>query len=591
MPNNETKFEVTNFIVKVDGKEIQETYQVLSADVHKAVNRIASARVILLDGDVSTEEFEASDSDTFKPGAAITIITGHDSDSRHTVFEGIVIKHSVKIRRSGVFVLTIDCKDKAIKATKGRKNKYFYKKKDSDIIKEVLQETGLNVNVEATNHKHDEMIQYHSSNWDFINTRAELNGMLVVNDDGKIDIKAPKLESPVFTAKFGKNLLEFEGEIDVQNQLKGAKSKSWKYANQGLVEAAGSTSFSNALGGSGSGEWADILGQEAQFTHSGRVSEQELKEWANTKMMRSELSKVRGRAKFQGSEKIKPGTTVKLEGVGKKFSGDAFVSAVSHSIADGEWMTDVEFGLSPQTFTERFNIGEKEAGGLLPPIQGLQIGKVTKLENDPDGEDRVLIRVPIIDMNEDGVWARVSTLDAGKDRGSFFRPEIDDEVIVGFLNSDPRDAIILGMLHSSANAAPLKAEDVNHEKGFFTRDGMRVLFNDEKKIITIDTPAKNQIIISEEDKGITIIDQNKNKIVTEPSGITIESKGNIDIKAKGDIKIDAMNITTKVKMAAKVEGVNITEKATAQFKAEGSASVNLSSNGITMIKGSLVKIN
>ena len=198
MANNETKFEVTNFIVTVDGQEIQEKYNVLSADIHKAVNRISSARIILLDGDVAKEEFEASDSDSFKPGKTVTVITGHDSNSRHTVFEGIIIKHSVKIRRSGVFVLTIDCKDKAIKATKGRKNKYFYEKKDSDIIDEILGEYGLDVSIEATEHTHKEMVQYYSSAWDFANTRAELNGMLVINDDGKINIKAPKIESPVF---------------------------------------------------------------------------------------------------------------------------------------------------------------------------------------------------------------------------------------------------------------------------------------------------------------------------------------------------------------------------------------------------------
>ena len=194
---NKPKFEITNFIVEVDGNEVQEEYQVLSADIHKAVNRIAAARVILLDGDVSKEEFKASDSNIFKPGATVSIFTGHDSDTRHLVFEGIIIKHSVKIRRSGVFILTIDCKDKAIKATKGRRNKYFYEKTDSDIIEEALGEYGLQVNVESTNHSHKEMTQYYSSNWDFINTRAEINGMLVINDDGKIDIKAPKIESPV----------------------------------------------------------------------------------------------------------------------------------------------------------------------------------------------------------------------------------------------------------------------------------------------------------------------------------------------------------------------------------------------------------
>jgi len=57
----------------------------------------------------------------------------------------------------------------------------------------------------------------------------------------------------------------------------------------------------------------------------------------------------------------------------------------------------------------------------------------------------------MISTSDDGIWARISTLDAGKQRGTFFRPEIGDEVIVGFLNDDPRYPVVLGMVNSSAN--------------------------------------------------------------------------------------------------------------------------------------------
>ena len=119
----------------------------------------------------------------------------------------------------------------------------------------------------------------------------------------------------------------------------------------------------------------------------------------------------------------------------------------------------------------------------------------------PNGENRILVRLPIIDNAAPGIWARVATLDAGENRGSFFLPELDDEVIVGFLNDDPRDAVVLGMLNSSAKPAPITAQDANHEKGFVTRSGMRVHFNDDTKTITIDTPAGNSIKL---DEGSTV---------------------------------------------------------------------------------------
>ena len=96
---------------------------------------------------------------------------------------------------------------------------------------------------------------------------------------------------------------------------------------------------------------------------------------------------------------------------------------------------------------------------MLPAIGGLQIGVVSQLQDDPDGEDRILVQIPIIDNQEQGIWCRVSSLDAGDSRGAYFRPEIGDEVIVGFINEDPNDAVVLGMLHSSAKPAPITASD------------------------------------------------------------------------------------------------------------------------------------
>ena len=204
------------------------------------------------------------------------------------------------------------------------------------------------------------------------------------------------------------------------------------------------------------------------------------------------MAKIQGRVRFQGTHLVKPGNLIELDGVGERFNGKVFVSAVRHQIANGNWLCDVQFGFNPEWFSERFDISHQEASGLFPAIKGLQVGLVTQLENDPDGEDRILVRLPIINHEEQGIWARVASLDAGDNRGAFFRPEIDDEVIVGFINDDPRQAIILGGLHSSSKPAPISASDDNHEKGFFTRSEMKILFDDDKKEITIETPKRKQ---------------------------------------------------------------------------------------------------
>jgi uncharacterized protein involved in type VI secretion and phage assembly len=184
--------------------------------------------------------------------------------------------------------------------------------------------------------------------------------------------------------------------------------------------------------------------------------------------------------------------------------------------------------------------------------------------------------LPIIDSENDGVWARLTSMDAADSRGWVFRPEINDEVIVGFLNGDPRDPIILGSLFSSAKPSPLPPEEENKIKGYVSRSEMKFTFDDDKVIVTTETPNGNKIILSDDEGSILIEDENGNKIEMSSDGITIESAKDINIKASGDVNI---------------EGVNISVKAQSQFKAEGSAGAEMSTSGQAKVKGSIVMIN
>ena len=152
----------------------------------------------------------------------------------------------------------------------------------------------------------------------------------------------------------------------------------------------------------------------------------------------------------------------------------------------------------PKWFSESTEVSSKPAAGLLPSINGMQVGVVSQLQDDPDEEDRILVQIPIINNAEQGIWCRLASLDAGDLRGFVFRPEIGDEVIIGFINDDPNDAVVLGMLHSSTKPAPISGSDDNHEKGLVTRSEMKVLFDDDKKVIEISTPAGKIITLDEE---------------------------------------------------------------------------------------------
>jgi Rhs element Vgr protein len=579
-------YRVTTFTLRSDGKDITDTYAVLSFTVNRIVNRIPSARIVLRDGAVAEETFVASEGADLIPGKMIEIALGYDGHNTAR-FKGLIVKHALKIAPNGDSILTLDCRDAATKLTIGRHSHYFTDQKDSDVIGQIIGNySGVSQEIENTKIKYPEIVQHYATDWDFILSRAELNGQIVLADNGKVKVKTPATSgSPLLTVTYGANLLEFEAEMDARCQYSAAQAQAWSYKDQALVEAEGSEPSVNQQGNLSGKTLAQTIGLGTwELRHGGRVQQPELKAWTDAQLLKSRLAKIQGRVRIPGYPDAQPDTLIKLAGVGARFNGLAYVSGIRHEMLAGAWYTDLQLGLAPQWFYQETDIVDQPAAGLLPGVNGLQIGIVVQLKEDPNGEDRILVKAPIIDFQSQGIWARIATLDAGNNRGSFFRPEIGDEVILGFLNDDPRDPIVLGMLNSSAKPAPLKATDENHHKGFFTRSKMKVSFDDEKKIITLETPGKNTIIISDEDKGITLKDQTGNTIKMDNSGILLKSPKDITIEATG-------KLTLKATQDIKVEGLNVGVKANAQFKAEGMAGAEVSTSAIAILKGSLVQIN
>ena len=562
--------------ILLDGQELSQTFQVKSIVVQNEVNRIPMAQIVLIDGEPSERDFKLSNEDFLIPGKKIEITAGYHSDEE-TIFKGIIIKHSIKIRDNSSFLI-IECKDEVVKLTIGRKSNYYYDAKDSDIFEKIISTYGLENQIENTNYSHKELVQYNTTDWDFMISRAQANGKLCFVENGKISIIKPNLgASSIETVSFGATMLDFDAEIDARNQVAKVSSYSWDYTNQEIVEIDAKDPNVNLNGNLSSADLSKTIELENyELRHGGNISDVELQDWADAKLLFQHLSRVRGRVKFQGIPSVKPNTILTLEGVGNRFNGKAYVTGVSHQISEGNWTIDAQFGLNPEWFSETFDINTPAAAGIIAAIKGLHIGIVTQLQDDPDGEERILVKIPIVNNEEQGIWCRVAALDAGNNRGTFFRPEIADEVIIGFINEDPNDAIILGMLHSSGKPAPLVASDDNHQKGIFTRSEMKVLFDDEKKSIAIETPAGKKIIIDEDAGIIKIEDENSNVITLDSNGIKMESAGKIELKASGDVSI---------------EGSNVSIKASAQFKAEGSAGVEMSSSATAIVKGSIVQIN
>jgi Rhs element Vgr protein len=545
--------------------------------VTAAVNRISAARLVYLDGAPAAGDFPLSNAATFVPGAEVEVLAGAVDDPV-SLFRGVVIRLAIKVREHGAPQLVVECRHAAVKLTVGRKDACFLDLSDADILTGLLDAAGLAGEVESTGEPHPQQVQYRATDWDFLLARAEANGKLVFTTGEGVTVQAPDLGgSPVCTLQYGATLLDLDAEVDARVQLATVKSATWDPAEQAVAEAEAADPGIAGPGNLASAELATVAAPETFALCHAALAPGEAQAWADAQQLKARLNKVSGRAKCEGIAAVRPGDMVTLAGVGERFNGDVYVTGVRHDLDPVHgWKTHVQFGGTDRWASAGHEISAPAAGGLLPGVRGLQIG-VAAGNEDPDGEHRVRVRLPLVDPESDGLWARVASPDAGAERGLFFRPEIGDELVVGFLDGDPRRAVVLGMLHSSAKAAPLAGSDDNHEKGLQTRSKLRLAFDDDKKVVRLETPAGNRLTLSEEDQAVTLEDQNGNRIALTADGITIESGKALTLKAGTEVKLES--------------GTAFAVKGGSELKLEGTASAELSSAATTKVKGGVVQIN
>ncbi len=582
-----------NFSIKVNGSPLADTIGVVSITTNYEVNRIPSAQIVLIDGKVEEGTFPNSSGATFVPGNPIVISAGYDGNES-VIFSGVIVKQALKADSSALH-LVVYCKHNAVAMTFNKKEGISIDKSDSDIISAIIGTySSLSATVDSTAIVHESMYQKLATDWDFILSRADFCGLIIYYTIDNILIKAPPISSePVLTVGFGTSIYSFDAELSAERQPTAVSASSWDAATLAMISSNAAEPTINVQGNLSPKKLSEVLNQSTLKLNSGApMTTESLKKWADSSLLRMRLSAIKGQVSFQGSSLVMPGNIIDMEGVGERFSGKAFVSSVNHTIKDGDWVTSVRFGLENRPASELADFSYSPAAGQLPSIHGLQVGVVKKLDADPLSEFRIQITLSANTDAPVALWARMSNFYATSSSGSFFLPEVGDEVVVGFLENNPVFPVILGSLYSKKNAAENTPTAENYKKGITTKSKLKILFDDEKKITKISTPGGNMITLDDDGKTVDITDQNSNSIKMTASGIEIKSAKDINLKATGKIVLDGaagLSLTSKADVA--VEGLNIKNTAQMGFTAKGNATAEISASGQTVVKGAIVMIN
>lgn len=565
---------LATFTLKANGTQVPAGYRIVSIVIQRELDRIPHAHVVLLDGDAARQSFPISESPDLAPGVEIEIDGGY-SRQETRLFKGVITRQRIEAGRGRDTFLHLEAKDAVYRASLARRSRTYLDIRDSEVIANVLSAYGNGVII-TDNEVAEQIVQHQTTDWDFAVQRANALGMVCDCDGDNANFFRPDFsQAAVASFAFGQHIRRMELEMDAEAPYASVEFNAWSPADQATT--SGSVDGAVSPADAGNPNLADVARAEAMPTHSGFLDQAAVDGAATARMERSRLAALRGTVEVQGTADPVPGNVVELQGIGSRFNGNGLVSGIRHEIGRGDWMTTLQFGLDPRSFPERRPFAAAPAAaGEVPPIPGLHIGVVTALEGDPAGEDRIQVRIATVTLEEGLVWGRIAACDAGADRGTVFRPEIDDEVVLGFLDADPRHPIVLGALHSSANPAPIPGSDENHQKGYTSRTGIKLTFDDEKTAVTLETPGGAKLLLDDDEGKVELLDQNGNKVTMERSKLLLEGAADVEIKAAGNVTIEGMNVDVQASAAATVSG---------------SASATLEASGQTTVRGSVVMIN
>jgi uncharacterized protein involved in type VI secretion and phage assembly len=167
---------------------------------------------------------------------------------------------------------------------------------------------------------------------------------------------------------------------------------------------------------------------------------------------------------------------------------------------------------------------------------------------DTGKEGRVKVTFPWFDDQLASEWCRVRQSYAGNGYGSFFIPEVGDEVLVAFIQGDMRFPIILGGLYNGQDKPPTSRSEQQDQKMIRTKGKHEILLDDspkEKRVRiktekghTVDLNDKEQKILVKTNSGPKVeIDDAAKKITIDTNGKSITIDGN-----SGTITLTGMTI-------------------------------------------------
>lgn len=509
------------------------------------------------------DRHEWVDRGPFELGAVVKIELSHGEGTLERVITGEITAIEPTFTEDLTAILTIRGYDRSHRLNRGTKSKVFLQVSDSDIASQIAQEAGLQATVDSTNVVYEHIFQHNQTDLAFLQERARKIGYEVYVDDTKLNFRKHKSARGSLLLDWGINLQRFQPRLTLSSQVDEVIVRGWEPANKKeIIGKAVRSKSAPEIGMRGQGgELASRAFSSAKqvIVRQPVASQREADLLAQAVLDEINAAFVEAEGLARGNPKLVAGTELEIHNVGERFSGKYTVTSSVHNYTPEGY--EVYFrveGTRPKLIADLLAdqaMGDTQSnpwGGVFPAV-------VTN-NNDPKGMSRVKLKFPWIDTALETDWARVASVGAGNDRGLFWLPEVNDEVLVAFEHGDFRHPYVIGGLWNGKDKPPENtASAVKNGKV-----EIRTFKSREGHIIRLVDDSSGQHIEITDAKG-----KHNIKLDTTANKLTITTEGNLEVKSQGTTNIEAAG--------------NLSIKGTANVSIEAGAQLNL--------KGSMVNIN
>jgi phage protein D len=541
------------------------------------------------------------DSNSWNIGDAVEV-SAQVGSTVTKLFAGEVIALGADQRADSRHELVVEAMDRSHRLSGALTPKTYLKQKYSDIASTIAQAHGLRAKCTATSIRHDYLLQTVTDRA-FLTFMADDIGYEWFVDGAELVFRPrPDPAAAAVTLKWSTNLTRFEARAVATDVATSITVRGWNNVTTEGVSGQTPTSTTNpTLIGTTAPIAKTVLDKATQFGKAVNLIPGAVQDAAEatlrSKAIAADLqgSMMRASGEADASPGLKPGIWVEVAECGVSVSGKYYITECEHV-----------FGVR-QTFRTRFKMSGRHAAGLAASAErqprafgqiGLVIGIVTNIKDTEGGSQRVRVKFPAMPDLE-SAWARVVTMGAGGGRGGLeMRPEVNDEVLVGFEQGDLRRPFVLGGLLGKNDKdvlAVVNGAGKVANRGIRTRTGNTFVMSDGD-----DAAGNRHITFTTADTKSSVRLGEDKVVVKSDAAVPIELvSGDASIKLdNGAVTITAKSVSIKTQQGIKMEGMTVDLKGTtaigidAGTKLEGKgAMVEISASGIAALKGAIVKLN